>query len=249
MAAPPPDAKFKHTDYPETGLGTRAALEKFFIPINSVLAATKEALAGKITFAQNLNCEIKTLEVTTPASDWITPTLSTGWTNYGGAGGEPASYRKDSTGTVYLKGLVTSAAAGTAFVLPAGFRPDTAGQFATALSVGGVGTYGRLSVDSVGNVWFPANAPTTFGSLRCSFTCAGAAPGVLSCFPFNVITTVKHPQGVILIQVYNKGGGNPPPSAAGAMDVSFVKGGFRVNNIPGLVLGNRYKLTVLVIGG
>ena len=246
MASPPPEAKFKHTDYPENGLGTRAALEKFFIPMNAALSATKDALSGKITFAQNLNCEVKTISLTTPATDWITPTLNAGWTLY--AGGEPASYRKDSMGTVYVRGLVTSAAGGTAFVLPAGYRPDSPASFASALSIGGVESHGRLVVDNVGNVAFPAVAPTTFGSLRCAFTCAGAIPGVLSCFPFSATTTVKHPKGVVLIQTYNKGGGNVPGSP-GSMDVTFVKGGFRVNNIPGLLLASRYTLTVLVIGG
>lgn len=45
-----------------------------------------------------------------------------GWTNYG-SGYDPAAYTKDSSGRVYLRGLITAGVVGLpAFTLPAGYR-------------------------------------------------------------------------------------------------------------------------------
>lgn len=56
--------------------------------------------------------------------DWIAPTLTSGWVNYGGY--NDAGFFKDRMGIVHLRGLVRAGTTGndaTIFTLPAGYRP------------------------------------------------------------------------------------------------------------------------------
>lgn len=61
--------------------------------------------------------------------NWIAPTLSGSWVNYG-SGFATAGYMKDSMGFVHMKGLIKSGTS-TAFTLPAGYRPVETQNFAT----------------------------------------------------------------------------------------------------------------------
>lgn len=56
-----------------------------------------------------------------PDGEWISPTFTNNWVNFGGAYAT-AQYRKDSAGTVFIKGFIKSGT-GIAFTLPIGFRP------------------------------------------------------------------------------------------------------------------------------
>jgi len=59
-----------------------------------------------------------------PPIDWTTPTLGTGWTQYGDAAYGPLKYSRDAIGNVWIRGLlVTDGTTATAFNLPAGCRP------------------------------------------------------------------------------------------------------------------------------
>lgn len=54
---------------------------------------------------------------------WIAPTFLNGWTIYGG-GWAPPGYLIDSTGFVWMRGLITGGTSNL-FTLPAAYRPDT----------------------------------------------------------------------------------------------------------------------------
>jgi len=104
-----------------------------------------------------------------PEQSWVTPTFQNGWTNYSN-GYQTARYMKDSTGTVFIEGLVSSGTiSGTLpiFTLPAGYRPSNILIFSATTNPN---TIGRLNINQGGagfvtaetgsNVWF---------SINCSF--------------------------------------------------------------------------------
>ena len=78
------------------------------------------------------------------------PAFQNGWVNYGGTEAT-AGFRKFPDGKVRLKGLIKSGVAGTAFVLPVGYRPAATVYMPISTGVPGT-TYGNVSVDSAGNV-------------------------------------------------------------------------------------------------
>jgi microcystin-dependent protein len=100
-----------------------------------------------------------------PVVTWTAPTLLNGWGNYGG-GYQTARYTRDSTGTVFIEGLV-NAGSGIIFTLPTGYRPATAIIFTTIAN----NTASRLDIDAGGNVsWNSGGGGTNgFVSLVCSF--------------------------------------------------------------------------------
>lgn len=79
--------------------------------------------------------------------DWITPTLINGWSHYGG-GYTDVKYMKDAMGFVHITGLVKNGSAGTAFVLPVGYRPELTEIHAT-INASGVT---RIDIGDNGNV-------------------------------------------------------------------------------------------------
>lgn len=79
---------------------------------------------------------------------WTAPTLTASWVNFGG-GYNNVGYYKDSTGRVYLCGVIKSGTIGSAaFTLPVGYRPAAKCLFATISNA----ALGRLEVDTSGNV-------------------------------------------------------------------------------------------------
>lgn len=143
MASAPSDTSFSKSDFPESGLGSQGILDKFFLPLNSVLAAVRRALNGGLTFRENFNAEVKTVSVTTPAS----------------------------------------------------------------------GT------------------------------------GVLSCFPFDVSTKVKQPQGVLLLGAADRSTVPDVPALGAPSWILNANGSVRITNVPGLLLGRAYSITLLIVAG
>jgi hypothetical protein len=79
---------------------------------------------------------------------WQVPTLAGSWTNYG-SGYNPAGYRKDASGFVHLRGLVTGGSAvSTIFTLPVGYRP----AYRNLFMVQSVSAVGRVDVATNGVV-------------------------------------------------------------------------------------------------
>lgn len=96
------------------------ALELARVPVTAGTTAT-----SGLTFTQGQ--WTTTLGGTLPLADgkgdtdWVAPTLTNGWANFGDVRATAGYCRKG--GVVYLKGMVKDGATGVMFNLPAGFRP------------------------------------------------------------------------------------------------------------------------------
>lgn len=86
------------------------------------------------------------VKYTAAARAWVEPTFINSWSSFGGLYGA-AGYRKNErTGNVEFRGMITGGATTTsAFVLPAGYRPNARRDFAVARG-------GRVIVDPDGTV-------------------------------------------------------------------------------------------------
>jgi hypothetical protein len=98
-----------------------------------------------------------------PPSGWVSPSLNSPWTNYGG-GWQPARYMKDAAGTVFIEGLVAGGT-GTVFTLPVGFRPAQNLIFSTVANQ----AFARLDVGGNGDVVWNTGGTNAFVSISCNF--------------------------------------------------------------------------------
>ncbi len=99
---------------------------------------------------------------------WLTPTLINSWAQH--ANQMPVGYRRDSQGTVYLRGgLINGTASTIAFTLPAGYRPAGVTNFACT----GGGGANWVQVQADGDVLM-VTAPTNSGGLNGIFFEAAA---------------------------------------------------------------------------
>jgi hypothetical protein len=96
--------------------------------------------------------------------DWIVvgittgaPAFQNGWGHYGG-GWESVAFRKDSSGTVHLRGLGLGALNVTIFTLPVGFRPPANLIFV----VDATAAMGRLNVYADGTMTCSVGTPTGY---------------------------------------------------------------------------------------
>ncbi len=80
-------------------------------------------------------------------------------------------------------------------------------------------------------------------------TTPASGTGVLSCFPFNVSTGVKSVVGVTLIGCQDKSTAPGVPSLGSVSWLVNTDGSIKVTNLPGLLLGRAYSLTLQVISG
>jgi hypothetical protein len=104
----PQAPQLRKQDYPN-GLD-KEGTDKIFTLLNPFFSQVSNALTGSISIG-NLNGEVISFQVTTPASPWLPITYQSPWATYsGGVGYEPASYYVDATGRVWLRGVITSGA-------------------------------------------------------------------------------------------------------------------------------------------
>lgn len=106
------------------------------VPFNGSYADNEKAILLELTNTVQQNATAVSLLMNKKAENdvfltpWITPTLTNGWTNYGGTEAT-AAYRKTSYGEVRLKGTIKGGAlTAVAFILPLGFRPPNIRRFA-----------------------------------------------------------------------------------------------------------------------
>ena len=97
--------------------------------------------------------------------DWIAPTLTNNWVNYGPPHNQ-AGYYKDSLGIVHLRGLVRNGAQGTdIFTLPDFYRPAYRELQAVQTNPNAIGRVdikntGQVHVSSGNSSWFSLNGVT-----------------------------------------------------------------------------------------
>jgi len=102
--------------------------------------------------------------VTPVDSGWITPTLNSPYSNYGGPYG-PVKYRKVGV-IVNIQGLISNASQGVVFTLPAGFRPDRQVVFFPVVANGGDA---RFDVRQNGDVFIDTTPTSSWFSFACTF--------------------------------------------------------------------------------
>lgn len=90
--------------------------------------------------------------IPSPQEPWNAPTLANSWVYYGSPYSTPG-YFKDANGIVHVRGVVKSGTVGSAiFTLPAGYCPEFRLMYPTASFSISADAYGRVDVDTNGNV-------------------------------------------------------------------------------------------------
>lgn len=129
-----------------------ATTGRIFITVSGVAAgAASESAAGVVELAtaaeaisgasNSLGVHPAGLKASLSAGSWVSPTLTSGWTDFG-SGYQTARYKKNAAGRVYVEGGVGGGADGssaTIFTLPSGFRPSAHHRFVQARNVNAEG--------------------------------------------------------------------------------------------------------------
>lgn len=216
-------------------------IDRLIRPLNTVLGALVSGVQNGLTLSENLNAEIKTLDVTL-RDDWIAPTLAGTWANVGGTAA-PAGYRRDGQ-IVTLRGALAGGA-GTVFTLPDGYRPTTDLSFAVASGVAGTAT--TVSVTTAGVVAFGGGVGSLSGV---TFHAAGRAAGN-GAFPVKFKTKITGSvAGVVILRCVELDKRNEY-LVHGSLSAQWKKDGesLLLEGVSGLTGGRTYRLTLLALGG
>jgi hypothetical protein len=228
-------------------------ISKLLDPLNRFLLSVRAALANGLTFADNFNAEVRTIDVVT-RDEWLPLTLGAkyaAWTNpsfYQGA-----SYRWTDDG-IELRGLVSPLAgvttADVVTTLPAALRPGRTRAFHVASStantivaVGGEGsvlvTEGAAPVAgswiSLDGVRFEAAGPRTVNAafpVKWKSKVRGKVTGISVLRCVEVIDRVEKP-------------------VLAALGIDWAQDGENtiISGVTGLTGGKTYRLTVVAFGG
>jgi hypothetical protein len=228
-------------------------ISKLLDPLNRFLLIVRAALANGLTFADNFNAEIRTIDVTT-RDEWTALTLGAkyaNWTNpdfYQGA-----SYRWTDSG-VELRGLVSPQSGATTTdpvtTLPAALRPPKSRAFhvasATANTLVLVGANGNVLVSEgaapVAGAWisldgirFEAAGPRAANGafpLRWKSKVRGKVTGIDILRAVEVVDRVEKP-------------------VLSALGIDWAQDGENtiIAGVAGLTGGKTYRLTVVAFGG
>lgn len=266
---------FKEGDYPQTGLGTREALRRFFAQLNPQIR-TLQGLNDGSTSVFNLDCDYLSLPAPTFQSDWnalvtsatgvITGNNANPITTFDGKSAWVA-YRKDAWGGVDVWLSVTISGAGSASVsLPVAYNPPATVAFATpnfaqAISV-------TLTPSSTGTALsFNASAGGAFTTVI-HYPCATLSPGFTpGLFPLYLkVKTGRTPVACFLAGAKPQTSQDLTQTATGTLGLplacawTFMGAStpaadgskinqIRIDSIPGLVTNQNYVLNFLVFYG
>jgi hypothetical protein len=224
-------------------------IEKLLRPLNATLGQTIAGLRNGLTFGENLNAEVKQLDVTTH-DEWLPLVLTVPWT----AGVRAPQYRKRAR-RVEMRGTLTrnAATAGSVvFTLPTAAQPAQAAahlplaadSVAPALIVPGVPT----AADA--QVWF-TGTPTAVHLDAVAYDAADATGGTNGAFPIKFKTKVRgRIAGVLLLRCVELDQRNEK-IAPGIGSPAWEQDGESViiRDVPGLAGSKTYRLTLAVVGG
>jgi hypothetical protein len=224
-------------------------IEKLLRPLNATLGQTIAGLRNGLTFGENLNAEVKQLDVTTN-SEWLPLALTAPWT----AGVRAPQHRKRAR-RVEMRGTLTrnAAAAGSvALTLPlaaqpaqaAAHLPLAADSVAPALIV-----LGAPSADAA-QVWF-TGTPTVVHLDAAAYDAADATGGANGCFPVKFKTNVRGKvAGLLLLRCVELDQRNEK-IAPGIGSPAWEQDGESIilRDVPGLAGSKTYRLTLAVVGG
>ena len=227
------------------GAKLRVVFSRVFSQLNPFFDAIGKVNAQGIDLGINLNADVLTFPITTPATPWLVPALLNSYTVQRTVG-----YYRDALGIVRLRGAVTGGAADAVLVLPAGYLPDQSWYFATDHA----GAYGRVIVDTGGNVTSDVGGHTSVSLDGIAFPAPNGSAGSLSCFPQNVrVRSSKTVLGVLLLAAADTNQSAVPAIAPGGVSwiplgqTSTVPNQIKIVNIPGLALGRTYNITILAV--
>ncbi len=227
MAAPATTNTLRETDFPD-GVSSKKDAAKLFQILNPFLAQTQVVTTAGTSLGQNVDGQVVTLGVKTPASDWTSVTsFSGGWT-----ASVAVAYRRTAGGEVELRGSLTGGA-GAAFTLPAGYFP------AQAVTIGSV------AVSTAGVI--TPSAATSLDAVRYAET--SNTPGVYACFPINArLKDGKKPQFILAKALNTK---TNKVDACEFPAWTYLGQGqtgnlVRIDNVPGLALGASYSVALFI---
>jgi hypothetical protein len=214
--------------------------EKLIRPLNQVLGNLRLGLANNLTLGENLNAQVKVLDITAP-DPWVTVTLINSWVPYGSTEDVP-SYCIEPDGWVALRGAMKSGSTGTqAFILPTG--PKKTHRF-----LGVSSTVCQILVYDSGAVLVSTGTTSYIGLSMIRFQPAVASAPTSPIVRFT--TTVKgRVVGMVVLRCAAVNGRDE--TAIGLSAVGWDQDGetVTIRSIPGLIPGQQYRLTVAVFGG
>lgn len=139
------------------GISTVAASDYINISGNQASANIYNFL-GNVRYADNIDSN---RNYYTRVNDFSTPTLINGWANYG-SGNATCQYYKDPQSKIHLKGVVSGGSVNTIiFTFPTFYRPSET----LILTINTQNGFGKVSIDTSGNVKFINGDPTGYISL------------------------------------------------------------------------------------
>lgn len=230
----------KVEDFPEQS----AWIEPIIRALNDGSTQTSSALSKSLTFGENFNATVQTVEVTLKP-DWQTPALTNSWVAL--AGQQAPQYRRVADTVEIRGGISTGTVTSAAFTLPAGYRPPGALRFATTSNA----LFGDFTISTAG-VLTPTVGNNASFWLGCSFA-VESAPIPNGAFPLKFshkLTSGAKPNGCLVIQIADlTSGARSPLSASGFCGWRPSGAEVIVDDVPGLYAGRKYSITFLVTGG
>src|SRR6266446_2437208 len=187
----------RKNDFPG-GIATAADVERLGALLNPQLRQASDLASRGVNLGKNLDGQVVSADLTTPASDW-TDFVPATWTNSGGAYSN-FGWRADPRGVVWVRGRITTLPVlGTVLAtLPALAAPAATHRFA----VDAAGAYGALEIAANGQIKQIIGSVAGTLDLPCSFASAKNSAGAYSCFPFQIrLTDGRRPGAVLLNQV------------------------------------------------
>lgn len=222
-------------------------LEKLIRPLNTVLGQLRAGVTNGLTLGENLNAEVKTVDVS-PRTDLVPLTLLNGWTAY--AGYEVPSYRW-SGGLVELHGVAQAGTLTQPIAQATLFPPAHAHIHATVCDTASATTVlTRVDVTTAGNISL-VNYPVGLTWVSLEGVCW--EPTVPPRFTGTLVrfkTRVKSAAGVVVLRAVQLSGRDQYP-VYGLGSPTWVQDGenITISSVTGLAAGSTYRLALAILGG
>lgn len=214
-------------------------IDRLLQPLNNFMSDVVSLNNRNLTFSQNFDAQLKSLQLTIPPN---TVSLQNSWTAVSGL---PPSFWKTANGCVVLAGAVTGGTIGSPiFTLPAGFRPATQSNF--LWNVGGTAYHLRINIDGSVTPVSGNNALAGYLDGIQFYTTGQEAP-----WPFAYKSTLSNKAaGLVITQAANTT--TSSSVQAGALSCDWQDSGngtIIIKRITGLSPGATYNLSILTFSG
>lgn len=267
MASAPETVLLQTQDYPAEN---KPLLDQLLPQLQRQFDAVRTNLAAGLTRSNTAGQDLQ-VSISTPASDWITCHLKTGFTSsLAVTNGFNAPRYRYAQGALYFDGAcewnngVGTVPVPTQFIdqLPvlvtgsAGVNSDVsgnwiniAGTYAASALIRYEGQNGQLSIRSAGTAAPASPWQILFLSITCQFPTPGLVVPPLSCFPLTVSTTVTKPTRITVSQITDVTTPVPAHVAVSPGSLYWTPGDpgtFTIQNLAGLALGRQYIVNLYV---